>query len=89
MTPVEEIVTDEQLESAWGNADFGQQASKRDVIRFALLKYACGYETGHTAKSILQELGLLIPMYATLNQNGLTKKGRTYLFSAFWEGKSF
>ncbi len=78
---IEEIITDEQLSNAWGNASFGE-ISKREVVRCALLKYACGYSTGHTAMLILQELGLL-----TRKEN-LTTSGKQYLFEACSNGNS-
>lgn len=74
---VEDLVTDFVIDEAWGDADFGANSPKREVIKYSLLKWACGYETGKTAKGILMELGLL-------NKNGeLTKPGKEYLFAAF------
>ena len=37
MDTVQDIVTDNQLEAAWGNADFGRQ-KPREVIAKTLLK---------------------------------------------------
>jgi hypothetical protein len=31
---------------------------KRDVVRYALMKVACGYHNGHTSQCIINELGL-------------------------------
>lgn len=73
---IEEIVTDTELDSVWGSANFGSM-SKRDVVKTALLDCLGGYETGHTAKCIMKELGLV---YA--NKWDLTKKGREYLYLA-------
>ncbi len=70
------LVSDEQITSAWGNANFGN-TNKRDVIKDALLQIAGDFHTGHTAECILKELGLVSPKRA------LTKKGRRYLFYAF------
>lgn len=79
---IEEIITDAQLDHAWGNADFGD-TPKRDIVRFTLLKYACGYSSGKFAKEIVKELGLI-------NEAGRpTKKGREYLYLSFSEGKSY
>ena len=72
---VEEIITDEQLDIAWGYANFGDR-SKRDVLKFALLKTSCGYHNGHTANCIIKELGLI-------GKHMLTKKGKEYLWEAF------
>jgi hypothetical protein len=76
METVEDIITDEQVTLAWGNADFGN-VEKRDVIKFSLLKWACGYETGKTARNILKDLGLI-----TMH-NIVSKRGKRYLYVAF------
>jgi len=76
-----DIVTDQELDAAWGNADFGQN-DKRFIVKQALLKCACGYYSGRTAKHILCELGL------TTEQWEMTPKGRQYLFAAFSGGYS-
>ncbi len=73
---VEEIITDAELDIAWGHADFGD-ISKREVIKEALLKCLGGYIPGHTAKAITKELGLVFA-----NKWDLTKKGKEYLYLA-------
>lgn len=78
---VEEYVSDEDLNVAFGNADFGN-ISKRDVVRYSLLKYAAGYSTGHTAKCICKELGLIT------DKEKLSVTGRRYLYLAFYENYS-
>lgn len=82
MENVNQIITDEQINKAWGNASFGD-TSRRDVIANSLLKYASGYSTGHTANCICRELGLI-----TKGDN-LTTLGKRYLFSAYSNGLSF
>lgn len=82
MDRILEIVTDEQLDTAYGNAHFGTM-TKRDVIRFGVLKCASGYRQGHTSKTICEDLGLI-----TKNYN-LTSKGRIYLWAAFSKGSNF
>ncbi len=74
---VEKIVSDELIEEVWGNANFGKSVSKREVIDNALLKAASGYSNGHTAESIIRELGLV-----DLNRV-LTKTGKMYLYATF------
>ncbi len=76
MEKVEEILTDAQINDAWGNANFGS-ISKRNVIAGALLKCASGYYTGNTAKCIIEELGLVTKKWT------LTKLGKRYLYAAF------
>ena len=71
---VKTLVSDEQIENAWGNASFGN-SDKRDVIANALLKYACGYSTGNTIFCICKKLRLV-----TKNEN-LTTLGKRYLYS--------
>lgn len=82
-TPViEELVTDEQLNNALGNANFGSSISKRDIIKYTLLKCASGYRSGNTAKCIVYELGLTTKSWT------LSKKGKEYLYFAFYNGTS-
>lgn len=78
---IEEIVTDKQLDHAWGNANFGK-VSKRDMIRFTLLKSACGYGSGSTARAIVKELGLFT------ESDKLSKRGQQYLYEAFSNGSN-
>lgn len=73
---VEQIISDEILTKVWGNANFGD-CTKRDVLASTLLKCASGYYTGHTAKCIAEELGLVTKKWT------LTKAGKLYLYYAF------
>lgn len=57
--------------------DFGPR-DKRSVVNEALLKIACGYHIGSTAKKILIKHQLI-----HYNYNTLTIKGRNYLWSVF------
>lgn len=77
METVEQIITDEQMDAAWGSANFGI-TPKREVLRNALLKCASGYYTGYTAKRILEELGLV-----HRSKWQLSKLGKQYLFEAY------
>ena len=70
------IIRDEELIEAFGNANFGS-ISKRDVVKFGLLKCVCGYYQGHTSTQIITELGLINKEYE------ITAKGRQYLWLAF------
>ncbi len=54
-----EILTDEEINKAWGNADFGKDSMKRDIIYKNLCNRAEGYHTGSTITAILKELGLI------------------------------
>ncbi|HRP30492.1 MAG TPA: DUF551 domain-containing protein [Agriterribacter sp.] len=52
------IITDEQLDKAWGYANFGT-TPKRRVVSEALEKITQGYHNGRTATAIIEELGLV------------------------------
>ena len=83
MEKPEDLITDGQITDAFGNADFGTK-NKRDVVKFTLLKYASGYDSGHTAMCILQDLGLLT------QRNQLSQRGKRYLWAAFYQdGNSY
>lgn len=79
---LQEMISDEQIDKVWGSANFGT-TSKREIIRNTLLKCASGYYTGHTAKYIVIELGLVNKVKWTL-----TKLGQQYLFEAYSDGVS-
>ena len=81
MDKVTDIVTDEQVKLAWGNANFGA-AQPREVIANTLLKCVCGYATGRTARVICEELGLITPDWQ------LSQRGKAYLFAAYSGGIS-
>lgn len=81
MTP-ESIITDEEVERVHANANFGTM-TKRDVVAFALLKAACGYHSGGTARSIIIEHGLTSNPSNPMNVPTLRKKGREYLWACF------
>ena len=69
-----QIVSDEEVSAAWGNANFGVNCDKRNILSDTMLKYASGYSSGYTAMCICKELGLL-------GKNcDLTKKGKQYLY---------
>lgn len=81
METTEQILTDEQLNNAWGNANYGK-ISKREVVGLALLKYASGDGTGYTIETICRELRLIT------KQCNLTTLGKRYLYAHFSNGKS-
>lgn len=70
-----DIISNEQIRSAFANTNFG--LTPREVLAGALLKCASGYYTGHTAKQIVVELGLVGKNWT------LTKLGKQYLFAAY------
>jgi hypothetical protein len=82
METVQDLVTDKQIDLAWGNANFVGTHSKREVIANTLLKCASGYHTGHTAKCIVEELGLVTQKWQ------LSQRGKRYLFAAYSGGLS-
>lgn len=77
-----EMVTLKEVESVWGNANFGPRlnADKLQVVKFGILKCAGGYYQGFTSKSICQALGLIGKNYT------LTKRGKFCLYEFFkWD----
>jgi hypothetical protein len=78
----EEIITDVEMDQVHANANFGS-TPKRDVIAEALLKTVCGYSTGHTARCIIQEHGLVNRPRNPHAVPKVLKKGRQYLWAAF------
>ena len=72
------VVTDEEIEKAWGNADFGDQP-KREVIYDTLCKFAMGYGTGKFARAITEELGL--SGGENHGRERLTEKGLKFLLT--------
>jgi len=81
METVQDLITDNQINISWGNADFGE-VSRRELIANSLLKCASGYSTGSTAKYILEDLGLVSKDWE------LSHKGQRYLFAAYSNGVS-
>lgn len=75
------IISDEQIEQVHANSSFGNM-SKRDVVKYGLLKCASGFYQGSTSKAIIREHGLIGKNYT------LTKKGKKYLWNAFNEAFS-
>jgi hypothetical protein len=74
---IQELISDSEVDRIHANSNFG--CSKRDVIRYGILKCASGYYQGHTSKTICIEHGLINKKYE------LTEKGRKYLWAAFGE----
>lgn len=79
MTELQKIVSDEAVEREFKNTNFGSR-KPREVIADTLLKYACGFRSGFTARTILANLGLL-----TVRQKSTTvsRMGKNYLYEAF------
>lgn len=77
-----EIISDEEIERVHAKASFGDM-TKRDVVRFGVLKCASGYYQGHTSKTICMEHGLIDENYS------LTRRGKMYLWAAFSGGSNF
>ncbi|MDP2447647.1 hypothetical protein [Pseudomonas sp.] len=77
-----DLITDAELDQAWGGANFGGM-SKREVIRLGTLKCLAGWHQGHTSRTICTELGLINEKYK------VTAKGRAYLWLAFGRRSNF
>lgn len=81
-----EILTDDQINAAWGNADFGNDKDmmcRREIIADTLFKYVFGYVSGSTARAICFELGLLGKQVKLIGKNTeafyLTDRGKVFL----------
>jgi hypothetical protein len=72
------IITDEQIDMAWGSANF-LGVSKRRAVNEALLRVACGF-SDYVFACILFKLGLI-----TATEHNLTKLGKEYLYEQFKE----
>ncbi|WP_020594152.1 hypothetical protein [Kiloniella laminariae] len=82
MTKPEEIITDAEIDAVHANANFGEDITKRDVVKAALLKWACRYSNGSTATQIIKEHGLIVEK-GKKRKPELTDKGRKYLYASF------
>jgi hypothetical protein len=76
---LQKMVSDKELDKVFNYSNFGGSI-KRDVVRYALMKVACGYHNGHTSQCIINELGLCSKDLI------LTKKGKEYLYESFIYG---
>ena len=76
----EDIITDQQIDNVWGNANFGPywNQNRRAFLNNTMLKVATQYESGSTAKYIVTNLGLVKKDWT------FTQKGRNYLLAAFY-----
>ena len=70
-------LTQSEIDSVWGNADFGPSMSRMDVVKYALLKCAGRWYQGHTSTQILKELKLITNGYK------LTLRGSRCLHAFF------
>jgi len=80
---MEQMITQEQIDKAWGNANFGNNVNKLDIIKLGLLKCASGFYQGHTSLMIISELGLVTKEYE------LTALGRACLWEWYRNGSNF
>lgn len=70
------MVEQSEIDAVWGNANFGD-IPRLDVVKYSVLKCACGYHTGWTARQIVTELGLITKGYK------ITERGRYCLWQWF------
>lgn len=70
-------VTLEEIESVWGNSNFGDGVNnqKMHFVKKTLWKIASGFGIGSTATSIMVELGLI-----EINKPVLTYRGKEQLW---------
>ena len=70
-----DIVSDEEIIAVHANANFGPM-KPRDVVGETVLKYAFGYDTGHTAMCIVIEHGLASRPLQCKGRSEANEKGR-------------
>jgi hypothetical protein len=75
-----ELPTREEIERVAGNANFGQ-SDMVEMVRWGLMKTACGWASGYTVTCMLVELKMLTPKRKTL-----TKYGKRCLWEWFKDG---
>jgi hypothetical protein len=75
METTSDIISDAQLIKVHANANFGAK-TPRQTLNGAVLSYAMGFSTGHTAMMILKEHGLL--RAGRGYSRNLTVKGKKY-----------
>ena len=76
------IVDEREVDTVWGNSNFGSM-SRMDVVKLGVLKCASGYHQGSTSEAIIRDLGLITQGYR------LTKRGRRCLWVWFNGGSNF
>ncbi len=75
MEKTSDIISDAQVIKVHANANFGDE-TPRQTLNGAVLSYAMGFTTGHTAMTILSEHGLLKAGQGY--SRNLTVKGKKY-----------
>lgn len=70
-------LSDAEIEAAFQGADFGPSRDHRKLLEQGVLKAFCGYHSGSTLTGILDDLGLV-------NNGTVTKKGKAFMFNAFY-----
>lgn len=77
------LISDQAIEAAFAGTDFGGM-DHRSLLEQGVLKIQSGYACGHTLTRIL--IGLdLIKRHSTAARHTLTKKGKDFLFNAFYD----
>ena len=71
------LLTDDEI-GRWWYGSWGDNPDRREIIREGLSQLAADFDTGHTIKSILKDLGLV----SRGRKSRLLKKGRRYLYYA-------
>lgn len=80
--PCEELVSDQDLDAAWGHAQFGD-IPRRNVVAQTLLKVLGNEHSSFTPLHICSDLGLISDFRS---KPRLTSKGRKYLVATFRDG---
>lgn len=78
---LQELIPDDLIVKVHGYADFGPDTTPREVVNEGVMKYAVGYQTGHTAMTILREHGLITSPVGY--KADLTAAGKKYAREVF------
>jgi hypothetical protein len=73
-------IYDVEIDTAFKGTDFGS-ANKLKLLEQGVLKRIAGYHCGHTLTQIMIELGLIT------KKRNVTRKGKEFLFTAFYDHK--
>ncbi len=70
-------LTDEEIDKAFHNTNFGPCINRRKYIAYSLLKVASGWHCGSTITQIMKELKLI---GKRIDLPTVTKKGKRYMW---------
>jgi hypothetical protein len=79
-------ITDEEIDKAFQNTNFGDLINRRKYLAYSLLKIASGWHCGGTITQVLQELKLV---GKRIDLPTLTKNGKRYMWDTLAIGETW